>query len=213
MQIDPTTISQYPEVMIGPKIKELKVTPIAITDPPLLNSVGIHAPYALRTVIELITDDNIHGISEIPGNIEIDKLLDQSRAVILGSDPFQLNKLKADLFERFGKDEQDTRGDNPWDDRKLVHVFSALEVACLDIQGKVCNRPIVDLLGGRCRDHVSFGAYLFYKMKGAGGKFGHQIDPDATGWAAARQAAAESAEISCIRRRLCVKNLGLSLLN
>ncbi len=192
--------------MIGPKIKELKVTPIAITDPPLLNSVGIHAPYALRTVIELITDDNIHGISEIPGNIEIDRLLDQSRAVILGSDPFQLNKLKADLFERFGKDEQDTRGDNPWDNRKLVHVFSALEVACLDIQGKICNRPVVDLLGGRCRDQVAFAAYLFYKPKGAGGVFGYDVDPNATGWDAARQASAESSEEIVIQAKsMCHK--------
>ncbi len=45
----------------GPRIKELRVIPLAVTDPPLLNSVGVHAPYALRTVIELITDDNISG--------------------------------------------------------------------------------------------------------------------------------------------------------
>ena len=174
--------------MTGPKIKELIITPIAITDPPLLNSVGIHAPYALRTIIELVTEDNISGISEIPGNIEIDNLLSQSREIIIGSDPFQLNKLKADLIARFGEDESDKRGDNPWDDRKLVHVFSAMEVACLDIQGKIINRPVVDLLGGRCRDHVPFAAYLFYKPEGAGGVLGHSIDPNATGWDAARQA-------------------------
>lgn len=180
--------------MIGPKIKELKVTPIAVTDPPLLNSVGIHAPYALRTVIELVTDDNVCGISEIPGNVEINRLLDESQAVIIGADPFQLSKLRIDLMDRFGQDLQDTRGVNPWDDRKLVHIFSALEVACLDIQGKICNRPVVDLLGGRCREQVAFAAYLFYKPKGAGGAFGYEVDSNATGWDAARQASAESAE-------------------
>ncbi len=180
--------------MIGPKIKELKITPIAMTDPPLLNSVGIHAPYALRTVIELVTDDNIYGISEIPGNVEINELLNQSQAVIIGADPFQLNKLRNELMGRFGQDQQDTRGDYPWDNRKLVHIFSALEVACLDIQGKICNRPIVDLLGGMCRELVSFAAYIFYKPRGAGGILGHDIDPIATGWDAARQASAESAE-------------------
>ena len=190
--------------MSGPKIKELKITPIAMTDPPLLNSVGIHAPYALRTVIELVTDDNICGISEIPGNVEINKLLDQSQEVIIGSDPFQLNKLRADLIGRFEQDQQDIRGDNPWDDRKLIHVFSALEVACLDIQGKICNRPVVDLLGGRCRDQVAFAAYLFYKLKGAGGAFGYQVDPSATGWDAARQASAESAkEIVAQAQSMC----------
>ena len=49
--------------MKGPKIKEFRITPIAVTDPPLLNSVGLHQPYALRTIIELITEDNISGIS------------------------------------------------------------------------------------------------------------------------------------------------------
>jgi glucarate dehydratase len=174
----------------GPKIQEVRITPIAVTDPPLLNSVGLHQPYALRTIIELITDDRISGISEIPGNVEINDLLEQSRELVIGMDPFQLNDLKTKIFDRFGSVDSEKRGNRPWDDRKLVHVFSAIEVACLDIQGKICNRPVVDLLGGKCREEVSFDAYLFYKLKGAGGKLGHDIDPDASDWNAARQAEA-----------------------
>ena len=49
---------------------------------------------------------------------------------------------------------------------------------------------MVDLLGGRCRDHVSFSAYLFYKYEGAGGELGFQTRPNATGWDSARQQAA-----------------------
>src|SRR5678809_1676153 len=79
----------------GPKIKEFHMTPIAVVDPPLLNAAGLHAPYALRTVVELVTDDNISGISEIPGNIDIDKALDKSKSLIIGQDPFQLNKIRA----------------------------------------------------------------------------------------------------------------------
>ena len=178
--------------MKGPKIKEFRITPIAVTDPPLLNSVGLHQPYALRTIIELITEDNISGISEIPGNVEINALLEEAKELVIGSDPFQLNNLRTSIFQRFAGIDSEKRGNNPWDDRKLVHVFSALEVACLDIQGKICGRPVVDLLGGKCRDEVSFDAYLFYKLKGAGGKLGHDIDPNAIGWDAARQAAAET---------------------
>lgn len=196
--------------MTGPKIKELRITPIAITDPPLLNSVGIHAPYALRTIIELVTEDNICGISEIPGNVDIDKLLKQAESMVVGSDPFQLNQLKFNLFEQFGNQESDTRGNNPWDDRKLIHVYSALEVACLDIQGKVCNRPVVDLLGGRCRDEVTFAAYLFYKTRGAGGVFGHDIDTGATGWDQARQAAAETPEEIVTQAHAMCKEFGFS---
>jgi glucarate dehydratase len=71
-----------------------------------------------------------------------------------------------------------------------VHIFSAIEVACMDIIGKIFNQPIVDLLGGRRRDAVPFSAYLFYKYKGAGGELGFDTDPQATNWAAARQAQA-----------------------
>ena len=56
----------------GLRIKEIIITPIATVDPPLLNAAGLHAPYALRTVMEIITDDHISGISEIPGNKDID---------------------------------------------------------------------------------------------------------------------------------------------
>jgi glucarate dehydratase len=186
----------------------MKVIPVAVTDPPLLNSVGVHAPYALRTIIELITDDNISGISEIPGNIVIDRLLEESVEVVIGTDPFQLNRIRTDLTERFGGTEKENRGDNPWDDRKLVHVFSAIEVACLDIQGKVCNRPVVDLLGGMCRESVPFSAYLFYKFRGAGGPLGFDIDPDATGWDAARQSAAQNPEEIVAQAEAMMKEFG-----
>lgn len=174
----------------GPKIKYFNITPIATIDPPLLNAAGVHAPYALRTVVELITDDNITGISEIPGNIEIDKALAESRDLIICRDPFHINQIRDVLSAHFGKENASERGLAPWDQRKLVHIFSAIEVACLDIIGKIINRPVVDLIGGKRRDFVPFAAYLFYKYEGAGGKLGYGIDPNATGWDAARQAAA-----------------------
>lgn len=174
----------------GPTIKELHITPIAATDPPLLNAAGLHAPYALRTVVELVTDDNISGISEIPGNRAIDVALEKSKSLIIGQDPFQLNQIRDALMAYFGTDKTSERGDAPWDQRTLVHIFSAIEVACLDIIGKIINRPVVDLLGGRRRDSVPFSAYLFYKYEGAGGELGFGTDPNATGWSAARQASA-----------------------
>ncbi len=174
----------------GPLISELNITPIAITDPPLLNAAGLHAPYALRTIVELVTDDNISGISEIPGNIGINSSLESARQLVIGKDPFQLNTIRQVLEDHFGKETAAQRGDAPWDQRKLVHIFSAIEVACLDIIGKVTGRPIVDLLGGKMRDSVPFSAYLFYKYEGAGGELEFGTDPGASGWAAARQAGA-----------------------
>lgn len=174
----------------GPLIREIHITPIAVVDPPLLNAAGLHAPYALRTIVELITDDGISGISEIPGNKDTDIALAEARTLLIGKDVFQLNQIKQVLINRFGLDTSADRGDAPWDQRKLVHIFSAIEVACLDIIGKVTGRPVVDLLGGKMRDMVPFSAYLFYKYEGAGGQLGFQTDPTAIGWAAARQAKA-----------------------
>jgi glucarate dehydratase len=192
----------------GPKIKEFHITPIAVVDPPLLNAAGLHAPYALRTVVELVTDDNIVGISEIPGNIDIDKALARSKRLIIGQDPFQLNHIKDILQAEFGTEKPTDRGFTPWDQRTVVHVFSSIEVACMDIIGKIVNRPIVDLLGGKRRDAVPFSAYLFYKYEGAGGTFEFGTDPTATGWAAARQAPALTPDEMVTQAQAMCKEFG-----
>lgn len=190
----------------GPRIQELRVTPIAIVDPPLLNAAGLHAPYALRTIVELVTDDGISGISEIPGTRATDEALAEATPLLLGRDVFHLNEIRRVLTDHFGSESTTDRGLTPWDQRKLVHIFSAIEVACLDAMGKATGRPVVDLLGGKLRDRVPFSAYLFYKYEGAGGPLGFGTDPEATGWAAARQAPAlDPAGIVAQARAMCAE--------
>ncbi len=129
-------------------------------------------------------------MGEVPGNVTITQALEEAREVLIGRDPFQLNGLQLALQDYFGEDGATDRGTAPWDKRRIVHVYSAIEVACFDIMGKVTGRPVCDLLGGRVRDRVDFSAYLFYKYEGAGGQLAFGTDPNATGWAAARQRAA-----------------------
>ncbi len=192
--------------MAGPKIAEMRITPIAIVDPPLLNAAGLHAPYALRTVIELVTEDGISGISEIPGNAATNASLEETRGLIVGKDAFRLDDIMETIESHFGHESIAQRGATPWDQRKLVHIFSAIEVACLDIIGKVTNQPVVDLLGGLKRERVPFAAYLFYKYEGAGGPLEFGTDPAATGWAAARQAAAlDPAGIVAQAKAMCAE--------
>lgn len=168
-------------------ISDVNITPIALVDPPLLNAAGLHAPYALRIVVELVTNDGISGWSEVPGSEKTRAALNQVQARLIGKDPFQLNAIFAELFAMAQSEE---RGAAPWDQRQWVHVQSAIEVACFDIMGKAIQRPVVDLLGGKSRDRVPFSAYLFYKHAGAGGELAFGSDDSATGWAAARQLAA-----------------------
>lgn len=176
------------------RITDMHITPIAITDPPLLNAAGLHAPYALRIVVELVTADNIYGLGEVPGSEKALQALEAAREVVIRQDPFQLNAIRAGISARFGTETSEQRGETPWDQRNLTHVYSAIEVACFDLMGKAVNRPVVDLLGGKARDRVPFSAYLFFKYEGAGGALEFGTDPQATGWAAARQAAALDAE-------------------
>ena len=192
----------------GPRIKDILITPIAIVDPPLLNAAGLHAPYALRIILEIITDDQISGISEIPGTSDIEQALYEAKKLLIGQDVFQLNQIRAILSERFGSESPMARGEAPWDQRKLVHIFSSVEVACMDIMGKVLGRPIVDLLGGKMRESVPFSAYLFYKYEGAGGEFGFNLNPNAQGWEAAKQKAALNPEETVQQAKAMCKEFG-----
>lgn len=172
------------------KITDVHVTPIAISDPPLINAAGLHAPYALRTIVEIVTDNGIYGLGEVPGSAATTAAMEAAADVLIGQDPFQLNAITAAMQRRLGPDGAADRDQTPWNPRRLTHIFSAVEVACFDIMGKAVGRPVCDLLGGRVRDRVDFSAYLFYKYEGAGGALGFDTDPNATGWAAARQKAA-----------------------
>lgn len=172
------------------KIIEMHITPIALSDPPLLNSVGLHQPYVLRTIVELKTDTGVTGLAEVPGSVAIDQALAAVRDTVVGADPLNWHRLRAKLTERWSPETSAERGDMPWDSRTRVQVYSALDVACLDIAGKAFGVPVATLLGGIVRERVPYSAYLFYKYEGAGGALGEGTDPNATGWDAARQKAA-----------------------
>lgn len=175
------------------KIVEYHVTPIAFSDPPLRAAFGLHAPYALRTIVEIVTDDGLSGVSETHGGSAVVADLLAVRNLVLGRDPFQLAALEHTLY---GSLPQPGNVATPWEGKlhSSPRTFGAIEVACLDLIGKALGRPVCDLLGGRVRDRVPFSAYLFYKHAGAGGTLGFDLDPAAEGWAAARQQEALSAE-------------------
>jgi len=172
------------------RITEMHITPIALGDPPLLNAAGLHAPFCLRTVVELKTDNGLTGLAEVPGGIAVDAALAAVRDTVVGSDPLNWHTLRARLAKRCSPETSVARGNKPWDGRTRVQVYSALDVACLDLQGKAFGVPVATLLGGIVRERVPYAAYLFYKHEGAGGDLAFGTDPHATGWTAARQAAA-----------------------
>lgn len=172
-------------------ITELILHPIAIADPPLRSSYGLHAPFALRTIVELKSDSGITGIAETYGGDGPLAALEAARQHVVGTDPFQLSSLYRALSRSDNTvvgDRSQTYlvpGENPLDVQSRT--FAALEIAALDMIGKAVGKPVCDVIGGRVRDEVSFSAYLFYKHGGGGGvgddaradEYGEVLDPAA----------------------------------
>lgn len=162
------------------KITELRIHPVAIADPPLRSSYGLHAPYALRTILELRTTDGLTGISETYGGDQQLATFESLRPRVVGMDPFQLTSLWRDLTQGEAQQARDQTmlvpGENPAD--RGARAFAALEVACLDLIGKATGQPLCDVVGGRARDAVPFSAYLFYKHAGGGGLDGDEREDE-----------------------------------
>ena len=69
------------------KITAMRIHSIAIADPPLRSSYGLHAPYALRTIVELESSDGIIGITETYGGDAQARQLEALRPQVIGAQP------------------------------------------------------------------------------------------------------------------------------
>ncbi|KQU49010.1 MULTISPECIES: glucarate dehydratase family protein [unclassified Rhodococcus (in: high G+C Gram-positive bacteria)] len=167
------------------RITSVTVTPVAFADPPLLNTVGVHQPFALRAIVQIRTDDGAVGLGETYADTAHLVRLNAAAEAMVGVDVFALHTLRAVVDECLGGLTV-TGGDGVagmiTTASTTDRVFSPFEVACLDIQGKILGRPVSDLLGGLVRTAVPFSAYLFYKWAGHPGsaddEWGAALDPE-----------------------------------
>lgn len=134
------------------KIVDMRVRCVAIpTNAQLRHSTGVHPGYFIRNIVELLTDEGITGLGEVGGGDQRGALL-KVKERIIGLDPFHLELIKLKSL------------------RSVYYlsnsrIYAAIEMACLDIQGKVLNRPVSDLLGGAVRDRIPMIAYLFWRYQ------------------------------------------------
>lgn len=166
------------------RVVGVTITPVAFHDPPLLNTIGVHEPFALRSIIEVETDDGLIGLGETYGG---SRDLTQLQAIaprIVGLDVFALNELRERIrVSVSGNAESDPHsGVSGTETGAVDRLVAAFDVAFLDIQGKVLGRPVSDLLGGAVRSKVPYSAYLFYKWAAHPGaepdRYGAALDPD-----------------------------------
>ncbi|MGW1256902.1 glucarate dehydratase family protein [Streptomyces sp. NPDC002513] len=151
-------------------IDEVRLTPILVADPPLLNTQGVHQPYTPRLIVEVVTVDGTTGIGETYGDT---KYLDAARLFAQRLTGRQVT----DTGGLFALADEVAVGASPdggrldvgglrgvqTADKLRLSVVSAVEVACLDALGKTLGLPVHALLGGKVRDEVEYSAYLFYR--------------------------------------------------
>jgi glucarate dehydratase len=171
--------------MNSTRITNIIVTPVAFRDPPLLNAVGVHEPFAVRSIIEVETDDGVTGLGESYGDAGHLERLRRVGDALRGVDVFATHQVLAATVKALGgavgSDAHGLTGSINAAGT-VLRTFSAFEVAALDIQGKLLGRPVSDLLGGAVRTDVPYSAYLFYKWADHPGsdadEFGEALTPD-----------------------------------
>lgn len=132
------------------KIIDMRVRTVAIPMTCMLrHNTGVHPGYLMRTVLELVTDEGLVGLGEVGGGDQRGALM-KLKPRILGMNPFHLEMIKMKVL------------------RSIYYLsnsrlYGAIEMACLDLQGKAIGCPVSDLLGGAVRDRIAMIAYLFWR--------------------------------------------------
>ncbi|MGW7263623.1 glucarate dehydratase family protein [Streptomyces sp. NPDC054842] len=151
-------------------VTEVRLTPILVADPPLLNTQGVHQPYTPRLIVEVVTAGGATGVGETYGDSKYLELARPLAERLVGLSVTDVNGLfaaaDAVAVDRGRIDHQvdvgGLRGVQTADKLRLS-VVSGFEVAFLDALGKALGLPVHALLGGKVRDAVEYSAYLFYK--------------------------------------------------
>ncbi|MET9804198.1 glucarate dehydratase family protein [Streptomyces sp. NPDC006368] len=171
-------------------IEDVRLTPLLIADPPLLNTQGVHQPYTPRLIVEITTRGGVTGVGETYGDgVHLglarplaEALPGRSVTHVNGLVPLAAQVCGDPPTTEDGVDAGGLRGVRTADKLRLS-VVSGFEVACLDALGKSLGLPVHALLGGRVRDAVDYSAYLFYRWAehpaGVGEKddWGAALDP------------------------------------
>lgn len=132
------------------KIVDMRVRTVAIPMNAMLrHNTGVHPGYLMRTILELITDEGIVGLGEVGGGDQRGAL-QKLKPRIIGMDPFHLETIKLKVLRSIYY-------------MSNARLYAAIEMACLDIQGKILNRPLSDLLGGSVRHEIPMIGYLFWR--------------------------------------------------
>ena len=104
-------------------------------------------------LVQIHTDEGLVGVGEAPGPTlpTIQTIIDaELTQFLVGQDPLRVEWL-VHRMEEFTRN---------WS-RMGAYAIAGVEMALLDLKGKVLGVPVAELLGGFCRDRVPVVGYLF----------------------------------------------------
>jgi glucarate dehydratase len=152
------------------RIVEVRVTPIALKDPPLLNASGVHEPYTLRAIIEVELQSGIIGLGETYGDMPGLTHLHAAAPLLRGLHMMDMHGLRSAVDTVVSKQSLDAAPTKVIDvapgtlpGKAAAKTYAVFEAAMLDAQARSAQLPLADYLGGRVRDRVAYSAYLFFK--------------------------------------------------
>ena len=107
--------------------------------------------------VKLVTDSGVVGYGEAYcatfGAKTVEAMLrDTAERFVVGRDPFHIEALWRSIYGA---------GYNLRPDVSLMAVLSALEMACWDIIGKECGKPVYELLGGQVHEKLRTYTYIY----------------------------------------------------
>ena len=167
----------------SPRVKAMRVVPVAGRDSMLLNLSGAHGPYFTRNLVILTDETGAMGAGEVPGGEKIRAVLEEARPIVLSREIASINAILNEVRLRFADRDGAGRGLQTFDQRVTIHALTAIESALLDLLGQFLGLPVADLLGeGRQRTSIPVLGYLFFVGDSRKTGLDYRRDHAATGW-------------------------------
>ena len=137
-------------------VKTIRLRATVPTEGQVFSRSGVRSSRS-ATLVQIETDEGITGLGSCSGNGELIEVIVSKvlKPLLIGMDPTEIDEIWDKAYVRGGHKEFGTRGIG-------VVALSGIDIALWDILGKVRGLPIYQLLGGRCRDHVSVYATALY---------------------------------------------------
>ena len=158
--VDPTG-SHEPVESSGHSIRAVRTTPINIPlVAPYRWSVGLFAGFS-KTVVEVETDQGAVGIGEAPTEASKPIIDGYLAPRLVGADP-------VDLAACEGRCLPPIHALANTEDASILRAWGGVEMALWDLAGKIANRSVAGLLGGRVRDRMQVSEYFAFRVANNG---------------------------------------------